>query len=148
MSAAGREPKGYGALSAAFAASRTVAAPSPKKKSLVLSLRLTQAERDRLEREAAGRTLSDYARRKLFDGAPCRQSSRKGAAIEDHRALARVLGAMGRSPAVGTLQGVLRAAEEEALALGPEAEAALRSACAAIEAMREDLLRALGLRPG
>jgi len=125
-------------------ASKTVGTAKPS----VLSIRLSNEERWQLEREAAGQTLSAYARRKLFGGGVSRRrGSGQRAPVADHKALARVMGAMGRSPAIGTLQGILRACEDEALVVGPEAEAALREACAKIEAMRLDLLEALGLRP-
>lgn len=134
-------------ISAAFM--RSVSSPGVKpaarSKPPVLSIRLSDAERDQLEREAAGETLSAYARRKLF-GRTARKGSRR-TPISDDKALARVLGAMGKSPQIGTLKGVLRASEEGALVLGGEAEDALRVACTQIEEMRLDLLEALGLRP-
>lgn len=134
-------------LSPAFkrSANAPAAKPASRGKPPVLSIRLNQKERDQLEREAAGETLSAYARRKLF-GRAARKGGRR-APISDDKALARVLGAMGKSPQIGTLKGVLRASEEGALVLGGEAEDALRVACAQIEEMRLDLLEALGLRP-
>jgi len=114
----------------------------------VLSIRITPEERIRLEREAGGRSLSSFVRARLFeDGGRRRGPSSSRTVISDHKALARVLGAMGRSPAIGTLKGVLAACDEGAILLAPEAEAALRSACSHIHAMRLDLLKALGLRP-
>ena len=125
-----------------------VARPAPKRRERppVLSIRLTAEERDALEREAAGRSLSSYVRGRLFDRGNGGKRRRGRSPIDDHKALARVLGAMGRSPAIGTLQGVLRVCDEGAVLLGPEAESALLSACAAIEDMRFDLMRALGLK--
>ncbi|HEX6957894.1 MAG TPA: hypothetical protein VF194_07910 [Ferrovibrio sp.] len=61
------------------------------------SLRLTAAERARLESEAAGKTLGAYIRERLLgeDAAP---RKRKGnSPIQDHEALGRVLGALGQS---------------------------------------------------
>lgn len=123
--------------------------PKPKTKTPapVLSIRITPEERINLEREAGGRSLSSYVRSRLFDDGPRRRASSSRAVVSDHKALARVLGAMGRSPAIGTLKGVLAACDEGAILLGPEAEDALRSACATIESMRLDLLKALGLKP-
>lgn len=113
----------------------------------VLSIRLTADERAALEREAGGRSLSSYVRTRLFEDGVRRRSSSTRTVVSDHKALARVLGAMGRSPAIGILKGVLAACDEGAILLRPEAEDALRSACATIEEMRLDLLKALGLRP-
>ncbi len=113
----------------------------------VLSIRLTQEERAILERQAGGRSLSSYVRARLFEDGVRRRSSSTRTVVSDQKALARVLGAMGRSPAIGTLKGVLAACDEGTILLGPDAEAALRSACSQIHAMRLDLLKALGLRP-
>lgn len=113
----------------------------------VLSIRLTPNERAALEREAGGRSLSSYVRTRLFEDGTRRRASSSRTVVIDHKALVRVLGAMGRSPAIGTLKGVLAACDEGAILLRPEAEAALRSACSHIHAMRLDLLKALGLRP-
>lgn len=125
------------------------ARPEPRKSTetpRVLSVRLTAVERQRLEREASGRPLSSYVRWRLFDDPRSRTSKRAGA-ISDEKALGRVLSAMGRSPQTGTLKGILAACDEGTLVMGPEAEGALRVACANIAAMRADLIQALGLRP-
>lgn len=122
--------------------------PAPRPHPPVLSIRLTTEERAKLEREAAGRTLSAHARKRLFgDDAVSRRGSAKSP-VKDHVALARVLSALGHSPQVGTLKGVLRASEDGAVVLATEAEAALLTACARIEAMRADLIAALGLKSG
>ncbi|MEM8597599.1 MAG: hypothetical protein AAGF76_14170 [Pseudomonadota bacterium] len=90
--------------------------------------------------------MSSYVRWRLFDDPRSRTSKRAGA-ISDEKALGRVLSAMGRSPQTGTLKGILAACDEGTLVMGPEAEGALRVACANIAAMRADLIQALGLRP-
>ncbi|MEO0819824.1 MAG: hypothetical protein AAF074_05265 [Pseudomonadota bacterium] len=115
--------------------------------SRVLSVRVTPEERRRLEREAAGQPLSSHVRAILLGGRAASRRAGKRGIVSDHEALARVLSALGRSPQVGTLKGVLAACDEGAIILGREAEDALRVACANIVAMREDLIRALGLKP-
>lgn len=121
--------------------------PSMPESTRVISFRVTPEERDKLDREAAGMALSSYVRNRLLDGRPLPRRSRHKALIKDHEALARVLAALGRSPATGTLKGILRACDDGALLMSAEAETALRSACSTISDMREDLITALGLKP-
>lgn len=108
-----------------------------------ISLRLTADERVWLEAEAGTRTLSTYVRERLFDSKGGRRLDRRPS--HNARALAQVLAALGQSGIVESLRELSRQAEIGALVLTPETEAALKSACEAIERMRRDLMDALGL---
>ena len=119
--------------------------PRTRAQSSVLSIRLTAEERAQLERDAAGRTLSAYARERLGKSWGGSRRGRSGPS-KAHQALGRALGALGKSPQTGTLKGVLRACEEGAIVLNVDAEDALRRTCDRIDAMRADLIQALGLK--
>ena len=109
------------------------------------SLRLTFAERTRLERDAAGMALGAYIRETLFgeDAEPRR--TRGKFPVKDHQALGRVLGAIGQSRLSSNLNQLAHAANTGSLPVSPETENALKDACSEIQAMRRDLLLALGL---
>lgn len=110
-----------------------------------LSIRVTEAERERLKRDAAGGSVNGYIRRRLFgaDAAPRRA---KGKPPVDHAALGRVLGALGNSRLASNLNQIARAANMGALPVTPDLTEELTRACADIRAMRVALLNALGVK--
>ncbi|MBS7537737.1 hypothetical protein [Ancylobacter lacus] len=116
-----------------------------------ISLRLTPEERDQLERDAAGRSLSAYIRSRLF-GADTkvelagRTSGRLGPA-ERQRLLARILARLGASKALPSLNELADAARIGVLPLTPDVLADIHGACRDIADIRDLLLRGLGLRP-
>jgi len=112
------------------------------------SLRLTDEERARLEREAGDRPLGAYIRMRLLaeESVPRRQRRRRP--VEDHAALAQVLAALGRSHLASNFNQLAKAANSGSLPVTPDTEAALRQACADVATMRTALLRALGLEAG
>ncbi|MEM9205349.1 MAG: hypothetical protein AAGA88_03400 [Pseudomonadota bacterium] len=111
------------------------------------SIRFTFEERARLDASAAGMPIGAYIRQKLFDGDVAPRRGRGHSPIKDHQDLARVLGALGRSRLSNNLNQIAKAAHMGALPVTPELEEELQEACAAIQTMRTDLLRALGF-PG
>ena len=134
-----------------FNASATCpAAAKPKKPrkatSHVISFRVDDAEKSELERSAAGLPLSRYVRERVLSGDDKPRRSRGQSPIKDHEALGRVLGALGRSGLADELAMVFEAAEEGRLLLSPETDAALRRAFEDVSFMRDDLIRALGLK--
>ncbi|GMG84957.1 hypothetical protein LNKW23_41730 [Paralimibaculum aggregatum] len=112
-----------------------------------MSLRLTEAERARLERDAAGRSLSAHIRERLFGQAAAPRQGRNRAPVKDHHALARVLSQLGRTGLAKDFETLADAADDGILRLTPETEAAIRQACTDIAAIRRDLIAALGLKP-
>jgi hypothetical protein len=112
------------------------------------SLRLTAAERARLENDAAGKALGAYIRERLFgeDAAP--RKRRGGKPVKDHEALGRVLGALGQSRLSSNLNQLAKAVNTGSLPVTPETEAELKEACRDVSALRDELLRALGKSPG
>jgi hypothetical protein len=109
-----------------------------------VSLRLTEAERARLQQEAGTRTLSAHIRQRLLsDDADRRRQVRLP--TTDTRLLASVLAQLGQSRIAESLRELADAARVGALPNDGESETAIRSACAAVHQMRADLIRALGL---
>lgn len=118
--------------------------PARKPSAPPFSLRLNAEERRRLEEAAAGMALGAYIRAKLLDGDLSPRRTRGFAPIKDHAALAQVLGMLGHMRLANNLNQLARAANIGALPLTPEVEADLAKACAAVIAMKAELMRALG----
>ncbi len=109
-----------------------------------VALRLTVAERARLQQEAGTQTLSAYIRQQLLsDNVDRRRHVRLP--TTDTRLLASVLAQLGQSRISESLRELADAARVGALPDNSESKARLESACAAVHQMRADLIRALGL---
>jgi hypothetical protein len=108
------------------------------------SLRLNAAERARLERDAAGQPLGSYIKGKLFEGDPAPPRRRVRAPVKDHAALAQVLGMLGALRIASNLNQLAKAANIGALPVSDEVEEELGRACAAVLAIKAELMRALG----
>jgi len=123
-----------------------VAAANPKKKprEAPFSLRLSFDEKALLRAAANGVPLGAYIKAKLFDEPLEKVRRRNTNPVKDHEALGRVLGALGKSRLSQNLNQIARAANMGALPVSPELEDELRQACADVEALRKELLRALG----
>lgn len=123
-----------------------VAAANPKKKprEAPFSLRLSFDEKALLRAAANGVPLGAYIKAKLFDEPLEKVRRRNTNPVKDHEALGRVLGALGKSRLSQNLNQIARAANMGALFVSPELEDELRQACADVEALRKELLRALG----
>lgn len=123
-----------------------VAAANPKKKprEAPFSLRLSFEEKALLRAAANGVPLGAYIKAKLFDEPLEKVRRRNTNPVKDHEALGRVLGALGKSRLSQNLNQIARAANMGALPVSPELEDELRQACADVEALRKELLRALG----
>jgi hypothetical protein len=109
------------------------------------SLRLSFDERARLEQDAAGMSLGAYIRDRLFgeDAAP--RQSRGKFPVKDYAAFGRVLAALGASRLSSNLNQLAKAVNTGSLPVTPETEEDLKQACKDVQAMRRDLLIALGL---
>ncbi len=124
----------------------------PKKKKTVrrpapFSLRLTQDERERLVREAAGAPLGTYIKAKALGDKPIRMR-RTGLSIEDKKAHAKVLALLGRSRLSSNLNQLTHAVNIGALPVTPETEAELFAALQDIREIHQLLIASLGLKPG
>ncbi|ARE41345.1 Glycosyltransferase [Rhodovulum sp. P5] len=110
-------------------------------------LRLTFEERARLERDAAGMALGAYVRDCLFGEDAVPRKTRGKFPVKDHEALGRVLAALGGSRLASNVNQLAKAVNTGSLPVTPETEDDLIEACEAIQAMRRDLLDALGKQP-
>lgn len=119
--------------------------PRPKPKHAPVSIRFTPEERAQIERDAGGKSLSRYIRERLFGSKAKGRTVR--APTKDHAALARVLSALGRSNLARECAALTKAAQDERVILDADSAAALRQACTDIAIMRQELVKALGLRP-
>ena len=116
-----------------------LATQEAKKGHAPFSLRLSFDERGILEHDAAGMALGAYIRERLFGEDVTPRTTRGKFPVKDHAALGRVLG--------NNLNQLARAVNSGSLPVTPETEEELRRACAAVLAMREDILCALGRDP-
>lgn len=110
------------------------------------SLRLTFEERTALEREAGNKPLGAHIRSKLFGGseAPRKVRTRTRKPIQDDRAMASLLGALGQSRIANNLNQLAKAVNTGSLPVTPDTEKALNEACSAVQDMRRQLMQALG----
>lgn len=141
------EPQSQSTLRPAF----REAAPAPaigksRKRTPPFSLRLSEAERTRLEREAGSLPLGAYLKAKVFGDCPPIRSRRTGLPVEDKKALAQALALLGQSRMASNLNQLAKAVNMGALPLSPHAEEELRECCTAIREIRALLMRALGLQ--
>ncbi len=111
-----------------------------------LTIRFTGDEWDVLERKAGGRPVSTFARQKLIgDKAETRQSSRRPQASEV--LLAQILAALGSSDLSRNMREIAEGMQNGTLPQSDDIARDIRAACLAIEKIRYDLIRALGVKP-
>lgn len=115
--------------------------PKKRKRPSPLSVRLSEDERARLEKDAAGQSLNSYAKERLLSGKRSRISK-----VQDNEALVRALSLLGRSDLQIRLSALLLALESERLVASAEAERDIRTACADVAMIRAELVTALGLK--
>lgn len=110
------------------------------------SLRLSFEERQRLEKQAAGMSLSAYVKDRLFGpDAPGRQTRGK-TPVKDHELLGKLLGQLGASRLPQNMNQLAKAANIGTLPVNDETTCELNRACENIAAMRWMLMEALGMR--
>jgi len=126
--------------------------PERKKHPPPFSIRFTDEERARLNRDAGTLSLAAYIRLKLFAGdeppptkrKPTRKVRPKPSA--ELAVLGHMLGGLGQSRLASNLNQIAKAANMGALPVSPDLEQELFAACAAVQSMRQDLTAALGVR--
>jgi Mobilization protein NikA len=116
-----------------------------KKQTSPFCLRLTPEERSKLEREAAGLSLGEYIRQRVFDEYRTQRRTRNKHPVKDHRVLSQLLGELGRSRLANNLNQLAKASNSGLLIVTPEVKTALLNACADIRHIRETLMKSLGL---
>ncbi|MEX2495601.1 MAG: hypothetical protein WD448_05895 [Woeseia sp.] len=119
--------------------------PDPTKRAPApFSLRLTQEERQQLDKQAGDVPLSVYIRSRLFDASAASKRDRQPAS--DHKTLAQILGQLGQSGLASNIADLAHAARSGSVPLDPETQKALRAALADIREIKSQLMGALGIR--
>lgn len=113
-----------------------------------LSIRVSDAEREDLQVAAKGDSLNAYIRSRIFDDKGRARASRRRQPVKDHAALAWALALLGALDLGHSLRELSNAALTGALDVDAETKAELRAACAAVLAIKSDLMRALGFNDG
>lgn len=116
----------------------------PHRKTFPVTLRLTEAERKRLEDMAAGMTLSAYIRACLFAEQEKRRKRRPGTVVADKKAVAEALALLGQSRMANNLNQLAYQANIGALVIEDRERAKIEEAYAYILSLRALLMAALG----
>ncbi len=109
------------------------------------SLRLTEDERQELERLADGQPWGSYIKDAIFERR-VRPRTRGQKPVRDHQALARLMGLLGRSRISQNINQLAKAANTGSLPLNADVYQALMEACDAVSEMRTLLMTGLGLK--
>lgn len=107
------------------------------------SMRLTRAQRRRLDMDAGAMTAGQYVRHCLFEN-PTPQKRIFRRPVQDEQALSQLLGALGRSRLSSNLNQIAKAVHSGSLPVSPETEQAILAACAEVADMRAMVVKALG----
>ncbi len=115
------------------------------------SIRFTDEERARLDRDAGALSLAAYMRLKLFAGDEPPPTKRKPTRKKhipsaELAVIGQMLGGLGQSRLASNMNQIAKAANIGTLPVSPELEAELSEACAAIQDMRRNLIQALGVK--
>ncbi|MBL1294532.1 MAG: plasmid mobilization relaxosome protein MobC [Thiotrichales bacterium] len=114
------------------------------------SMRFTTDERKSLELAAAGRPLAAYIRWLIFkEDMPemPKRRTRGESASQDHKQLAKLLGALGKSRIASNINQLAKAANSGSLPVSKEIIKALNESVSAIKWMREALIKGMGIKP-
>lgn len=116
-----------------------------------LSIRFTDEERARLERDAGELSLSAYVRQMVLGEAVCERQPRyqrkQRRPSIDEKTLAGWLGMLGQSELASSMMALALAAQSGALPVTPELSEKLDTACDDIHDMRIALIVALRIKP-
>lgn len=121
-------------------------APSPSRELSPFTLRLTRAERARLEELAAGMTLSAYVRACVFAQDAKLRKTRPSDQVAGHKAIAEVLALLGQSRIASNLNQLAHHANLGILIESEETKTQIAEANAHLLAIRTALMQALGKR--
>lgn len=144
MSGAGPQAAAEAFREAASEQAPTAADRARRRKTIPITLRLTEAEREQLEEMAAGMTLSAYIRACLFAKAEKRRARRPGSVVADKKAIAEALALLGQSRMANNLNQLAYQANIGALVIEDRERAKIEEAYAYILSLRSLLIAALG----
>lgn len=106
------------------------------------SIRLSAADRVRLEAEARGMPLGAFIKAKVLGGPPLKRV----AVVEDRQALAQALALLGKTHYANNLNQLAHLANMGALPLTPEVIEELETTLRLIAEVRALIVRAMGVR--
>lgn len=133
------------------AASSDKRRPVKKKRPPPLSIRFSDEERERLNRDAGNLSLSSYVRQKVLgDSVSPRRphyAQKQRQPKLDHVAVAQLLGMFGQSELATSMIALALAAQSGAMPVTPELSEKLDQSCDDIRDMRVALIMALGIKP-
>lgn len=128
------------------AAHRDTADPvkDKRKRTPPVSVRFSDKELEALKAQANGEPLGSYIKGKVFEGSPVKS---KRSVIQDYELLAQVLSTLGQSEVFANLDTIAQAVENGNLELTDDQQESITLACLLVFEIREDIIKALGLKP-
>lgn len=129
---------------AAPAFARAAKARPSRRKAKPVTLRLTEAERKKLEELAEGMTLSTYIRACLFAKEEKRRKRRPGSIVADKKSVAEALALLGQSRIASNLNQLAYQANVGALVIEDRERAMIGEAYGYVLSIRTLLVAALG----
>ena len=120
--------------------------PVKKSRPTPVSVRFSNEEREQLNKDAKGQSLNSYIKSRVFDEAVPRKRKYNANPVTDMQLLSQTLSALGRTEVFATLSAIIEQLENGSLVLTPETEEQINVACLCVINMRNDLVKALGLR--
>jgi alanyl-tRNA synthetase len=121
--------------------------PAKKSRPTPVSVRFSDEEREQLKKDAEGQSLNSYIKSRVFDEAIPRKRKYNANPVTDMQLLAQTLSALGQTEVFKNLNTIIEQLENGTLVLTPETEEQINVACLCVINMRNDLIKALGLRP-
>ncbi len=112
-----------------------------------VSVRFSDEEREQLNKDAKGQSLNSYIKSRVFDEVIPRKRKYNANPVTDMQLLAQTLSALGQTEVFKNLNTIIEQLENGTLVLTPETEEQINIACLCVINMRNDLVKALGLRP-
>ncbi len=126
--------------------SQTALQKIKKKRPAPLSIRISDEQRERLNKQAGNMTVNAYILWRLFgDDAP---KSRPRRVVQDILLLSKILAKLGQSGIGPNLHTMVQSARSGALYVSPEVEAELVQACADVRSIKSMLMQAIGIKEG
>ncbi|MEO1281976.1 MAG: hypothetical protein AAFV69_09600 [Pseudomonadota bacterium] len=118
-----------------------------KSRNIMISLRVTEAERRALKRAAGSQGMGPYIRSRIFHDDPTQSDNwQQRGILGSTLPPSQVLAKLGQSGIASSLRRIAAAAEERELVMDHETRDALRTASADIAEMKSLLMQALRIK--
>lgn len=122
-----------------------MASAKPKRPSPI-SLRLTEEEKEELNKLASGMPINAYIKSCLFRSSACKPKINGSTLVKDRKALAQAIGLLGQSELARNLSQIAYEAKSGSLLLDEQTMKDINLACEQITTIRLSLITALGLK--